>query len=944
MSKVDKTEIKAEIAASIKNFKLLAKNDAMRWQEQGYIEMPEFIRQKAQMISAHFLLPAGAKIVDMGCESGEVTYMLAVLNPHSEFIGIDIDPAAIDFARRTYILPNLSYRLSDLAIPDVPDDSLDGIVNSNILHHVYSRGGYDPAAVEDILEKQVRKLKTGGTMLVRDYVMPPADEYVLLELPAAESRGADAESLSDPDLLVAYSQGARPMAGGAEGFFIDERPPVREGTRLFHLPHKWALEFVHRKNYRSNWESEMKEEYTFFTWLDYKREFAQLGMRMVFSAPYWNPWVVKNCFKGHFQMYSEDGEPLEYPATNHFIVAQKVADKQSLILEERRPSTAPGSELRIMVVKDKKTGFVHEMVKRPGEHCDIVPWRVTSDSRLVMYVRGGYPRPIVNAVQRGNANLDGKRWSGHLIEPISMDTSGMGESIDDNRGMIFDYVGSYAGLRTKSETSWYLGDTYYPSPDRIDEAIEPVFIEVENPYKTTWPIVEDKDVRFSEAGQIVELDAADILLASQVGLLPEPRLEMYAFELLVRNGLPVPRWIGEKLPKLPGQAPPSKDPRDLLAELGPGEFEEVRDLPGNLKAVKSVFVEEGKVGRATRGLTAQDVEFVVSDDGVENIALVAPLSRDWDNNLLLAVEPRIMPAPNRFGGNGAMLNLPSFVLPKDVKNMSGARKWVAAKFQVPLENVGSMGESYFTHTGVTPQRIYPFFVGSARGPEGEMRAKQVPISFFLMGVLLFNTQRDQNNLGALFVKSMARLSMLWMTNDGHDLAPTRNVSTLKYKDFSLSTEKTALGAQETSYAAPSRVLGQRGAAAVTAGYGANNTIRARDDDGGGLWVPPELTAQQLLEQQSKQAQRAIEMMLMPRIGKRLTQSYAQALDIKESMHQITLTNSPTVEMLDRNVVELREKLSLAVGKGKSGKGDGKSGKGEQDDTTLKMGPIMPQRK
>jgi ubiquinone/menaquinone biosynthesis C-methylase UbiE len=942
MSKVDKTEINAEIAASIKNFSQRAKSENARWQEQEYIEMPEYVRQKAQMISAHFLLPAGAKIVDMGCESGEITYMLAALNPHAQFIGVDIDAPAIDFARRTYVLPNLTYMLSDLAIPDVPDESLDGIVNSNILHHIYSSGGYDPSAVEEILDRQVRKLKTGGTMLVRDYVMPPLEEFVLLEMPAIKSLGADSESLSDPDLLVAYSQGARPMSSGAEGFYIEERPPLREGTRLFYLPHKWALEFVHRKNYRTNWESEMKEEYTFFTWQDYKREFTQLGMRMVFSAPYWNPWVVKNCFKGRFQMYTEAGEPMEFPATNHFIVAQKVADKQSLLLEERRPSTAPASDLRIMVVRDKKTGTVHEMVKRPGEHCDIVPWRVTADNRLVMYVRGGYPRPIVNAVQRGCHNLDGKKWSGHLIEPISMDTADMTDDVDENRGMIFSYAGRYAGVRAKSEGSWYLGDTYYPSPDRIDEAIEPVFIEVENPFKTSWPIAEDKDVRFIEPGLILELDAADIILASQVGLLPEPRLEMYAFELMARKDIPLPRWIGEKMPKLPGQPPPAKSPEEALAELEPTEFEEVRELPTQLKAVRSVFVEEGKVGRVTRGLSAQDIEFVVTDDGVENIALVAPLSRDWDNNLLLALEPRIMPAPNRLGGTGAMMNLPSFVLPKDVKSVSEARLWVAAKFRVPPENVGPLGESYFTHTGVTPQRIYPFFVASARGSLEGQYSELVPASLVrILSQRLFNSERGDNNMAALHLKALARISMMWMTNDNHALAPVRSMSSRKYQDFALSTEKTALEAKDSGYAAPSRILGQRGAATVYTGGGAEAEKAAtRQKNRPEMWQAAEPTPQELLAKQGRDAQRAIEMMLMPRIGKRLTQSYAQALDIKESMHQITLTQTPSVAQLDRNVGELAEKLKIAVGKGKSGKGD----KGEEEDVALKIGPIMPQRK
>ena len=64
MSKSDKTEINEQIAASIKNFSSRAKGDPTR--QRQVIEMPEYIQQKAELISAHFLLPAGARIVDMG--------------------------------------------------------------------------------------------------------------------------------------------------------------------------------------------------------------------------------------------------------------------------------------------------------------------------------------------------------------------------------------------------------------------------------------------------------------------------------------------------------------------------------------------------------------------------------------------------------------------------------------------------------------------------------------------------------------------------------------------------------------------------------------------------------------------------------------------------------------------------------------------------------------
>lgn len=888
MSKVDRTDIKEQIAASIKNFSQAAKDENSR--ERLVIEMPDFIQKKAALISAHFLLPSGSRIVDMACDTGEVTYALALLNPRTEIIGIDRDPKVIEFARKNYRLPNLSFRQSDIGIPDLDDESVDGIINSNVLHRVYSSWGYNADEVFNLLEKQIRKLKVGGTMLIRDYMLPGDDEFVMLELPNMPSRGLDPRSLSDADLLVQFSQTARPMAEGCEGFFIEELMPRREGTRLFRLMHKWALEFIHRKNNRANWVQELKEEYTFATHQDYRREFARLGMRMVFSAPYWNPWVVKNCFKGRFQLYTENYVPMGSPATNYFIVSQKVSDKQSLVLEERRPSQKPVGDLQIMIVRDKQSGQLHELVKRPGEYCDVVPYRITPDNRLVIYVRSGYPRPIVNAVHRGSHNLDGKKWSGHLIEPITMDTVNMTDDIEENRKMIFDYVRGYATLRPKTDESWYVGETYFPSPDRIDEAIEPVFVEVENPQKTTWPIQKDTEVSFTEIGTITELDATDILLAAQVGLLPEPRLEMHVFELMSRYEMSLPRWIGETMPKLPGQPSKPEDPEDILEDVEPAEFEEEKKGAITLKPVKSVFVEEGKVGRGVRGLSAQDIEFIVTDEGIENIAVVIPISRDWDDNLLVSLEPKILPVPNRLGGDGAMLNAPSFVLPRDVRSVEDAKVFIANKFRVPVEQVGQLGESYFTHTGVTPQRVYPFTVSSPPVVGSGPRWRYTPLK------RLWRVSGFSRFSGPL-LKAIARLHM--SMNDNHDMQMNRSPVNLKSKGFSLSTEKVAVEAKNVGYSAvPSRVLGQRGAAG---GVGAAAPAKPQDP----LWAPE---ADPEILEQNKAAQALIESIATPRVGPRLSDSYAMAKRNLRETTAVQVQETTAVAQIDKDIEQLGRQI------------------------------------
>lgn len=881
MSKVDRADIREEVAASIRNFSQRARDDASR--QRLVIDMPDFIRKKAELISAHFLLPAGARVVDMGCETGEITYMLAVLNPRIEFIGVDRDAEAIGFARRTYRLPNLSYRLTDIAIPDLEDGSVDGIINSNVLHLVYSIGGYNPEDVAALLEKQIHKLKPGGTMLIRDYVMPPQDEYVLLELPNLPSTGDDPQSLSDADLLVAFSQTARPMVSGCEGFFIEELTPRRDGTRLFRLPHKWAKEFIHRKDNRRNWLRELHEECTFYTWQDYRREFARLGMRMIYSAPHWNPWVVQNCFKGRFNLYTETYDALPPPPTNYFIVAQKAADKQSLVIEERRPSQQPATELQIMVVRDKKTGKMHELVRRPGEHCDVIPYRITPDNRLVVYVRSGYPRPIVNAVNRGSYNLDGKKWSGHLIEPITMATTEMTADADANRRQVFDHVSGYAGLRPKADDRWFVGSTYFPSPDRIDEAIEPVFVEVENPRKTQWAVTTDGETGFTEAGSIIELDAADIILSSQVGLLPEPRLEMHIIELMSRYNIEMPRWIGESLPDIEKEAVRAQEPEELLEELEPAEFEEEKTAPTQLRAVKAVFVEEGRVGRGgMRGLSAKDIEFIVTDEGIENIAVVLPLTRDWDDNLLVALEPAIMPVPNRMGGDGAMLNAPSFVMPRNVRTIDDARQFIADKFSIPVDSVVQLGQSYFTHTGVTPQRIYPFAI-AATGQAGSQ-----PTWHLTMASKLAKLGRYDRFAPGL-LKSVARLQMMEQASEGAGI--NRGMDMARHKSFELSTDKVVVDARfaHASTTVPSRVLGQRAPEAPAVAAAAPVAPAAEP-------AAPAVDVAQVPE---------------PRTGKRLIECYAEAKTLMRAQDVVRMQETPAVREIEKDIETVGQQLKAA---------------------------------
>jgi SAM-dependent methyltransferase len=246
--------------------------------EAYFAGMDRTMQQKLAFVGAHFLLDPGARIADVGCGSGSGTYQLALLNPDIDVIGVDINPESVRLAAEKYRLPNLRFIVGDAAEPVFADDPLDGILSSSTRHHVYTFNGYSRAAVRRAIASHLACLRENGIFVLRDFVSPPRDAYILLELPDQSSHsrskngvaslayGDAIADLSDADLLVRFANTARPLdKDSGPGFFLEELDPRVPETRLFRVPHKWATEFVLRKDYRRDWDVELLEEYSYFT-------------------------------------------------------------------------------------------------------------------------------------------------------------------------------------------------------------------------------------------------------------------------------------------------------------------------------------------------------------------------------------------------------------------------------------------------------------------------------------------------------------------------------------------------------------------------------------------------------------------------------------------------------------------------------------------------------
>lgn len=688
-----------------------------RYEALRAVPMP--VIRRAWFTMAHLILSPGAIVADMGCGDGEMTFAMAVLNPDLKFIGVDSDKKTIARARQKFTLPNLEFITGDISGGcGLEEGALDAVINSFTLHDVYSESKYHDRYVVATLEYHITLLKPDGQLFVQDYPMPAQGEYILIEMPDRPARGSDLQSMSEPDLLVWYSEHARPKQdAGGYGFFIEELPPRFPRTRLFRLPHKWAYEFITRKDDRARMERDLPREYTFFTQGDFRKSLRAAGMRVLYSAPHWDDAEIKRKFEGRFRLYADDGTPMGPPATSFIALAQKVGDRKSVEVMERRPAARRNSAIKISAMRNERSGKLVDVVSREVAVMEIMPYRLSPEGRLSVFIHEGAPRGIVNAVPRSGKNLDEKRWSGHMIEAISVDKEAVDAVATDDLKAVVHFARDQLGMRPAIGALLERGPGFYPAPEYIDEHIGTRYLRIEDGQDSA-PLkkIGDDLSGFSAAGRMREVDAQALLDAISVGYIPNPRLETQLIVLFGKLGLKAETWNDSPMTLRYHEPEELFDGKKFAGLLSHDDrrYKATRGTAGLFRTMQSIFVDEGWVDGGITGLNARDMEFVISDENTVNKAVVIPLTRNAKGTVMVGVMTEFLPVPQRFQGNGLTLRAPSFDLPKDITNIHQARKFVAEQFGVKLENVFRLGESYYTHIGLTPQRIFPFAVSASK--------------------------------------------------------------------------------------------------------------------------------------------------------------------------------------------------------------------------------------
>ena len=97
--------------------------------------------RRADYMIANMNLSEESEILEIGCGTGEISYLLAK-KTGTRVLGTDICDPFIKEAQGKYILENLQYRLLDFNDPEsieraADNKKFDYIVGNGILHHLY---------------------------------------------------------------------------------------------------------------------------------------------------------------------------------------------------------------------------------------------------------------------------------------------------------------------------------------------------------------------------------------------------------------------------------------------------------------------------------------------------------------------------------------------------------------------------------------------------------------------------------------------------------------------------------------------------------------------------------------------------------------------------------------------------------------------------------------
>lgn len=261
------------------------------------------------------------KIVEAGCGTGALVWYLSKYFEESDIIGIELTRRFYEYCRlQQYPNPFVYFYRRNIIDQNFKDSTINTFVYSSVLHEIYSY--INKEALRKVLKNTYRQLAPEGRIVIRDVVGPEkAKEKVLLEL-----NEKDGKASGDIKSLSTYAKFYRFVKD-----FIPRKIKFKEkrinGKRLLEINLRDAYEFMSKMNYTNNWQSEMHEEFGFWSFNDWKRELKNAGFEIVAGSHLFkSKYIIEKMYKGKVALYKKKGKELitrDYPPTNMILSAEK---------------------------------------------------------------------------------------------------------------------------------------------------------------------------------------------------------------------------------------------------------------------------------------------------------------------------------------------------------------------------------------------------------------------------------------------------------------------------------------------------------------------------------------------------------------------------------------------------------------------------------------------
>jgi hypothetical protein len=215
-------------------------------------------------------------------------------------------------------------------------NSMNTIHTSSLTHEIESYGSRNELL--QFIRNRYQELANGGIWVNRDVVGPEnKDKVILMKLNKFDGRNDDYEkSFTQREALSNYLKGLSTAARflrfvqdfrKKEGYTLQYKTTTVEGHEYIELALKDACEFMSRKDYVDNWQSEMHETFCFWDFNEWKQNLEAAGFAIApESKAYTNNWIVENRLKGKVELFTQTDsglQNLDYPVTNMILLAEK---------------------------------------------------------------------------------------------------------------------------------------------------------------------------------------------------------------------------------------------------------------------------------------------------------------------------------------------------------------------------------------------------------------------------------------------------------------------------------------------------------------------------------------------------------------------------------------------------------------------------------------------